>query len=415
MKVVLVNKEFYGGGAATACRRLLYALKKNSEIDVNILVQNINKKNTDVKSLYNGNYGKYRSLLNLAIEKAIFYFYEASKNIRFSFSAGWVGDDIVSQKIIREADIIHLHWINHGFISLQQVKKILQMDKPIVWTLHDMWPFTGGCHYAGTCENYLKNCGNCPMLKRKHNNDLSHRLFEKKKKLFNTGNITWVGCSEWMSNQVKNNGMLKNPKAVNIPNPIDTDVYKILNKTSCKQIFSFPTEKKVILFGAAKLSDKRKGMEYLINAINYLYKLRGNDFILATFGKSPLEVDLSVEIRNINYLYNETSIVQLYNAADLLVVPSLEDNLPNTIMEALSCGTPIVAFNVGGIPEMITHLENGYLAKFKDSIDLANGIQYIMNSTQYNQMQEASRNKALTEYTENIVAKKYVELYKSLM
>ncbi len=415
MKVAIINKEFFGGGAATACRRLLYALKNNSDIEVSMLVQNMKSPIENVHSIYQGKYGKFRTLFNLALEKGIFWFYEASRNIRFSFTAGWIGDSIISNKIIKEADIIHLHWINHGFISLHQLKKILALGKPIVWTLHDLWPFTGGCHYPGNCNHYLTSCGNCPMIKKKSDNDLSNSLFEKKKKISNTEQITWVGCSQWMVNELKGGGMLKNANAINIPNPIDTNIYKPLDKLVCKERFSFPVNKKIILFGAAKLSDTRKGMIYLVEAIKHLYTLRGNDFILVTFGKSPLEENLPVEIRNINYITDESSIVALYNAADLLVVPSLEDNLPNTIMESLSCGTPVVAFNTGGIPEMVSHLKTGYLAKLKDAEDLAKGMDYILSTPNYIEIQNNAREKVSTEYSEDIIAKSYTELYQTIL
>jgi glycosyltransferase involved in cell wall biosynthesis len=412
MKLLLINKEFFGGGAATACRRLFYALRKKSEKDIAAYVQQLEINTPNVQSLYKK---KWAPLFYLAIEKILFLFYEKSKAQRFYFSTAAIGNLVHKKKMFKTAEVIHLHWINQGFISLYGLKKIVQLNKPIVWTMHDMWAFTGGCHYSGECTNYLTGCGNCSFLRHPANNDLSAKLSRKKLAILSNANIVFVGCSSWMANVAKTSLILKDSKIVNIPNPIDTDLYKPLEKSSARTYFNLPKEKKIILFGAAKITDTRKGLTFLLDAIKILGKKNPNDYLFVTFGRNSDLPELPIETRFLPYIKNELEIVKLYNAADLLVVPSLEDNLPNTIMESLSCGTPVVAFNAGGIPEMVDHLQNGYLAEYKSADDLVKGIQWALFKADYKSISANARNKVLKCYSEEVVADRYTTLYKELL
>jgi glycosyltransferase involved in cell wall biosynthesis len=218
-----------------------------------------------------------------------------------------------------------------------------------------------------------------------------------------------------MALQASSSKMLANANVVNIPNPIGIDVYKKLDKADCKRKFNLPTNKKIILFGAAKVTDKRKGLSYLINSLKQLKATSTQDFLLVTFGRVVGFPELPFAHLPIEYLTDENAIVSLYNAADVFVVPSLEDNLPNTIMESLACGTPVVAFNTGGIPEMIDHKQNGYLAQLEDSADLAMGIQWILENQSYDLISEAAINKVKSNYTEENVADEYMKLYEKLL
>ncbi|MBN2484735.1 MAG: glycosyltransferase family 4 protein [Bacteroidales bacterium] len=414
MKVLLINKDFSGGGAAVAFKRLFNALKKSGEADVSALVQH---HRGEVDGLYPllQFYGKHRALFNLAIEKALFLPYERSKAERFAFSSAIYGNSITRHELVKKADIIHIHWINQGFLPLSEIKKLSLTGKPIVWTMHDMWNFTGGCHYAGNCSAFIASCGNCPFLKRPSETDLSARLFQNKMQLFSRPGFIFVGCSKWLAAEAAGSKILGESEILSIPNPIDTDFYKPGNKIQAREYFRLPHNKKIILFGAAKLTDKRKGLEYLLQAVKRLKEMGKTDYLLVTFGAGGTHVNFPMDNISVPYLHEEKEIAMLYNAADIFVVPSLEDNLPNTIMESLSCGTPVAAFNTGGIPEMIEHKVTGYLARPKDADNLATGIEWLLENANSVKLSEAARNKAIIEYSEKVVAQRYIRLYSDIL
>jgi len=218
-----------------------------------------------------------------------------------------------------------------------------------------------------------------------------------------------------MASLAESSKLLTNPQVLNIFNPIDTVLYKPIKKETARKFFNLPLNKKIILFGAAKISDKRKGLSYLLEALNILDINGFKDILLVTFGKNSEIESLTVESKAINYLSDENKISQLYSAADVFVLPSLEDNLPNTVMESLTCGTPVVAFKVGGIPEMVKHKINGYLANVADSSDLANGIEWVLNKSNYSELSANARNYAIKEFSEEVIANKYIELYQNIL
>jgi glycosyltransferase involved in cell wall biosynthesis len=403
MKVVLINKSASGGGAAMACRRLLMALSKSGNVDTKILVQEYSGNNTNIISTTHSKFKEKLNFFRFVWERLCFLPYEKSKEIRFAFSLANTGEDISKLKVIKEADVIHLHWYNQGFLSLVDIQKLIELNKPIVWTLHDMWAYTGGCHYTGDCRKYETGC------------NLSTKLFKQKLKLLSNAKISFVGCSNWMASEAKKSTILRNSQIISIPNPIDTELCKPTNKDLARKEFNLPTAKKIILFGAAKVTDKRKGLDYLIQAIEQLAKNHNQEYLLVTFGKTKGMPEFAIESIAINFLNDENKIALLYNAADVFVVPSLEDNLPNTIMESLACGVPVVSFNTGGIPEMVDHKENGYLATLKDSGDLASGIEWVLENNEYSGLANAAREKVLKEYSEEIISKRYMDLYNHLI
>jgi glycosyltransferase involved in cell wall biosynthesis len=415
LKIILVNKSVSGGGAALACKRLYSALSKTDIFEASILVQEYVGNNLDIKATTSSTVKRFINFLRFVWERLCFLPYERSKDIRFAFSIANTGENITRNINVKNADIIHLHWFNQGFLSLSDLKKLIGLNKPIVWTLHDMWAFTGGCHYTGECKKYQIGCNFCPYLKHPSKEDLSSIIFNKKKKILSNANITYVGCSYWIASEAQNSSILREASIVNIPNPIDIELYKPRNKNESRLEFGLPFDKKIILFGAAKVTDKRKGLEYLIKAIDFIPEEKKSNYLLVTFGRIVGMPQFSIESKTISFLNDENKIAMLYNAADVFVTPSVEDNLPNTIMEAMSCGTPVVAFNTGGIPEMVTHKTDGYLAGLKDFSDLANGINWVLENSQYGAIANAARNKVMENYTEEKIAKKYTDLYSLLL
>jgi len=331
----------------------------------------------------------------------------------FMVSIANTGEDISSNPLVKEADIIHLHWINQGFLSLNNIKKLVELNKPIVWTMHDMWPCTGICHHARDCKRYQEKCGSCIFLDSK-GNDLSTKIYNQKLSLYKLANITFVGCSQWLTNRAKQSRLLENKLVCSIPNPIDVSLFRQKGQKEVRNLLGLPLNKKLLLFGALNVTDRRKGIEYLITSLELLDR---QDVELVVLGqvKENIRNMFSLPIHSIGYLSDELKIVDLYNAVDMFVTPSLEENLPNMIMESMACGTPCVGFRVGGIPEMIDHQVNGYVANYKDSKDLANGIQWVLEHKEPQTLSEACIKKVKENYCEEIVAKQYIDLYKRLL
>lgn len=418
MKLTLINTFHLSGGAAVACRRLLRALRKYN-IEAHLLVGEKNRPDNFVAEKAVTFLQKKKAFLQFALDRVYFALHEKNKEVRFAFSPANIGTDISKHPLVQEADILHLHWVTFGFLSLQSIEKLVKLNKPIVWTLHDMWPFTGGCHYSGSCTKYETHCHSCPFLRNPHPRDLSYHVFEKKIKLFAQAPITVVACSEWLAQIARQSHLFRNFPVYSIPNPIDTEQFGPIEKNASRQQLNLSADKKLILFGAMKVHDPRKGFSYLKKALQILsvsHPETAQSVALIVFGKATMEdfALLPFPVYGTGQLSSTEELVQVYNAADIFVLPSLEDNLPNTIMESMACGTPVVAFDIGGIPEMINHLENGYLANYCDAADLAKGIYHILFNINQKDFSYNARQKVLEDYAQEIVAQKYKHLYNQL-
>nr|WP_320056991.1 glycosyltransferase family 4 protein [uncultured Bacteroides sp.] len=413
MRVLLINTSERIGGAAVAASRLMESLKNNG-IKTKLLVRD---KQTDQISVI----GLERSWLHVwkfVWERVIIWkSNHFKKNNLFAVDIANTGTDITSLPEFEEADVIHLHWINQGMLSLRNIQKILHSGKPVVWTMHDMWPCTGICHHARECTNYQQECHDCPFIYGGGSKkDLSYRIFRKKQKLYKNSPISFVTCSQWLEKQAQKSALLNGQRVISIPNPINTNLFKPHDKREAREKYMLPQEGKLILFGSVKTTDKRKGIDYLIESCNILatkYPELKETLSVVVFGNqsTQLEQMLPFRVYPLNFVSNEHELVDIYNAVDLFVTPSLEENLPNTIMEAMACGIPCVGFNVGGIPEMIDHLHNGYVAQYKSATDFANGIHWALTESDYEVLSEQACRKAVANYSESIIAKRYIDLY----
>jgi glycosyltransferase involved in cell wall biosynthesis len=271
-------------------------------------------------------------------------------------------------------DLVHLHWFNKGMLSIVTLAKI---EKPIIWTLHDMWAFTGGCHYTGNCTRYLQLCGECPQLGSHKIQDWSYRIQQEKVKFFQNLSIHLVSPSHWLAQCVHASGLFKKATLSVIPNGLNLKTYSPQGKAQVRSKFNLPAEQPLILFGAMNLNEVRKGFILLKQALAILKNsnIVSNPALL-TFGSDiPESESLGFQVYSMGFISSENHLAEIYSAADVFVAPSLQDNLPNTVMESLACGTPVVAFDIGGMPDMIEHQKNGYLAKPYDVTDLAHGIE----------------------------------------
>lgn len=408
MKVLIVNFSDKKGGAARAAKRLHESLL-NEEIDSTMFV--LDKHGDDPTVVTPKTYTrKITAKLQTKINT-----FPLRKNILESpFSASFSPSFNIIKSINKHnPDIVHLHWINAGMIKIEDLLKI---KVPIVWTLHDMWPFTGGCHYSDSCKLYMKSCGNCPILKSNIENDLSKHIFNRKEKTYSKiSNLTVVGLSKWLKDCAESSTLFKNRTVVNLPNPINTNIYKPLDKEEARKHLGLSNSKKYVLFGAMfATTDNRKGFQELKKAFSFL---QNTDIELMVFGstKPKHAEDFGFKTHYFGKISDDASLKILYNASDVMVVPSLQENLSNVIMESLSCGTPVVGFDIGGNKDLIDHQENGYLAKPFDAKDLAFGIDWTIKNNKTNLLSSFARAKVLENFDNKIVAKKYIELYKKIL
>ena len=413
MRVLIINTSERVGGAAIAANRLMQALKKNG-VKVKMLVRD---KQTDHLTVFSVGHNWTQPVKFVWERLCIFIANNFSRKNLFQVDIANTGTDITQHTEFKRADVIHLHWVNQGFLSLSNINKILHAGKPVVITLHDQWYFTGICHYSGNCQKYQELCHHCELMKGTLWGDLAKQIFLKKEKLYSDAQLTFVGCSRWMANLAKTSKLTKGHKVVSIPNPIDTDLFCPQDKMQARKVFNLPTDKRLLLFGCQRITDERKGFHYLVEALQLLKQqhpnlAKGTEIVVVGGEAESIRHKVPFNIFPVRYVSDPQKMVQLYNAVDLYVTPSLQDNLPNTIMESMACGTPCVGFNVGGIPEMIDHQENGYVATYKDAQDFADGILWTLGADQ-GILSRQARNKVMTTYSEDAVAYKYKDVYNS--
>lgn len=360
MKVLILSTYESSGGAAIAASRLLHALQKNG-VEATMLC----RKNLSWWS------GKKPQSWTSIIERGVIWVANGfSKKNLWSTDINLLGQDITKTKEYQEADIIHIHWVCQGFISLSAIEGFIRDGKKVVWTMHDAWNSMGAYH----------------LKIQQKDNLLERTTCTRKKRLYASKKIQFVTCSEWLRGEALDSPLMKDQNVVAIPNPLDVDIFQPQPHAN----------KRRVLFVAQDVNNKMKGIQYLDEAAKML----------------P-DVEIIALGRDIPYIRDTKKMAELYASFDAFVLPSLSENLPNTIMEAMACGTPCVGFKVGGIPEMIDHKENGYLAKYKDSADLADGIRYVLDETHHERLSKASRRKIIDCYSEKAVAERYINIYKS--
>lgn len=300
-----------------------------------------------------------------------------------AFTCSFMGTDISGHPLVKEADYIYVHYVLGGFLSIKSLKQLARLGKPLIMVMHDMWAITGGCSYSFDCDKFNTHCHNCPILAGDKQKDISFRQFEKKKKLYDQfDNLFFVTPSTWLYNLAKNASLTKTKPIFHIPNAIDSTLFKPFDKDTAKKILNIDASHDVVSFGANKITSPYKGWKYLQAALHKLKdKYPEKDLTVLVFGSGPneeLKNAIPFDVKFMGFISDDYTTNLVYNASDVFVAPSLADNLPTTIIESMCCGTPVVGFDIGGIPDIIIHRENGYLAKYKDADDLADGIGYCL-------------------------------------
>lgn len=303
-----------------------------------------------------------------------------------SFSYPVLGNNLAKLEQVKNADVIYIHWALKGMMNLRSMEQLARLNKPVVIFLHDMWNITGGCHHSFSCEKYkTEGCNNCPMFPADKKNDLSAKEFRKKMRLYSKyNNLFFVSPSKWLYDCAKESLLTKNKPVFYIPNILDKALFKPADKTVARQILNVDTGETVIAFGAITVNSPYKGWTYLQKALELLSKDDSlKNISVLIFGSAynkEIANAIPFKTRFMGYLLDEYSTSLVYNASDVFIAPSLAEAFGYVVMEALSCGTPVVGFNVGGIPDMIRHKENGYLAKYKDADDVSEGIKFCLKN-----------------------------------
>jgi glycosyltransferase involved in cell wall biosynthesis len=415
MRVLIVNTSEKTGGAAIAASRLKDALINNG-IKAKMLVR---KKETDNLSVV-GLRPSWHLRYNFLKERFNIWLTNGMKRQHlFDIDTATHGTDITSLPEFKEADVVHLHWVNQGMLSLRDIQKIVASGKPIVWTMHDMWPFTGICHYSRECHNYITGCHNCPLLVHPKAHDLSYKIFNRKERLYGGAKIEFVACSRWLADQARQSRLLRGQRINDIPNAISTVTFKPRDKEKAREQCRLPLDKKLILFSAFRTTSPIKGLKYFIDACNIFNERHPEmkeQVAIVAVGKDADTITGSFPypVYSLGYIEDEHLMARIYNACDVFVIPSLQDNLPNTIVEAMASGVPCVASAVGGIPQMVNHLEDGYLAEPRQAADFAKGLEWLLTQCNYNTVSAAARTYAVNEYSEHNVAMRYIEIYNSI-
>ncbi|MCL6751573.1 glycosyltransferase family 4 protein [Nostoc sp. CCCryo 231-06] len=406
MRVCILSRSDGKAGGFAAAYRLQQGLQQ-SNVDSFLVVGE--KTHDDERVLPpSSRIGKvWNSITNTVDSLPIRFYKEREKT---TYSLQWLPSRLTQRIAKINPDIINIHWINAGYFSVEGIAKL---NRPIVLTLHDMWGFTGGCHYSSDCDRYTKACGACPQLNSNSENDLSRWVWERKWKKWHNLNLTIVTPSNWLAKCARESSLFSRFKIEVIPNGIDSNLYRSIPKKLAREILRLPQEKKLILFGATSLSPGRKGFQFLEPTLKILNQSRLKDQIeLVTFGTLKSNFICSIKVNHLGKLHDQISLVLAYSAADVFILPSVEDNLPNTVMEALSCSTPCVSFNVGGLADMIVHQQNGYLAIPFNLEDFARGIRWILeDSERYKYLSKFSRQKVEQEFTLDLQAARYLRIF----
>lgn len=346
-------------------------------------------------------------LIRAAADRLPGYFYTHEKNT--VFSAGLFGVDFTRSEEYKNSDILHLHWVNNGFVNIKHLAKV---EKPIIWTFRDMWPMTGGCHYSMGCDKYIYGCGKCPILRSDVMNDLSGFVLRRKIK-YVPQKINIIGISDWLTKEAKKSLLYKDFNVLTISNCIDTDFFYPIFKNEARESLSIGHDKNIVLVGAQSLMGINKGFVDLLNEFDKVEI----DFDVVLFGyiSDKYLQKINKKYTSYGYITDDHKLRLLYSAADLFIAPSKIEAFGKTIVESLACGTPVVAYNTTGPKEIILHKKNGYLAEQNIYGSLADGIQWVLKNKGRTDLVDTCREWATNNYSKKIIAQKYKKLYESIL
>lgn len=415
MKVVHISSTDIAGGAARAAYRIHTALV-GAGVDSWMLVQEkygddprVMGPSTNFKKALN----KVRPYVEPMFLKIV------GQSPTSAFTSAWLPSSTLSALARLTPDIVHLHWICDGQMAIEQLR---HLARPVVWTLHDMWPMTGGCHYAGACAGYRRQCGHCPILTSNSDRDRSRRGMNRKSRAYSALNLTLACPSQWMHQCARQSALFANTPAVTVPYSLDTTVYAPSDSALARTKLRLPaTERLLMLSASDPARDRRKGAHVLLEAVALLHKRNptlatGLSIAIVGCREGLQQGACPVPIHYLGRMTDDLALATCFAAADIVVAPSLEDNLPNTIMEALACGRPVIGSKVGGIPDLITSGHNGMLVPPGNADGLATALAECLTSpAQLERMGQNARSMAASRYSPSTAASAYHGIYRQIM
>ncbi len=410
MKILQIS---YSVSSATSCMRLKSALEKKGH-KVKVLTTGASKSLEDTQGLIiirRSFIDKvYRKICYLNWNLVMNKVYPDKKN--GLYSSGFEGIPYRKiKKYVKEADVVHIHWALM-MIDYQNTMKIVRDCKKVVWTAHDCWPFTGGCHYVPKgCDGYITGCKKCPLLNSKSKYDITRWIYTLKLKNY-SHKITMIGPSNWMSDHIRTSAIFNSNEVFTVPNALDSSIYKVLPKEALRHKYGLPLDRRIILTGAADITSPYKGygnFVSLLEAISNDHDL--DDVYLVLFGKNNDISDICHDIpyKQLGYIDSPQNMAEVYSLADVFVLTSTDENLPTVVMEAMSCGTPVTTFDVGGVADMISHQKDGYIAEAFDVKDFVKGIKWCFNFN--NELRNEMHNKIAAYCDDEVVSQRHIEIY----
>lgn len=415
MNVLQINYSDNKGGAAKAAYRLNESLN-SSGIDSTLLVLDKNIKNDSVvhyeskNSIYSRIVKNYRKFKIDQIKS------DTKQTNTCKYEIFTTHHSLYKELVehVSDFDIVNLHWVS-GFVDYNSFFLNFPKNIPIVWTLHDMNPFTGGCHYDNGCEKFKIKCGNCPQINSEIENDITRKAIltkEKTLKKMQNQKLNFVSPSNWLKSQLDKSYLFSGYSSTVIPNSLDTNSFKPRDKVTSRRILELPVYKKIILIGSYSLKTQRKGYSIAKEALE---NLDNKDFFIASFGNDELDIK-TANYKHLGFITDDILLSILYSAADLFLITSIQDNLPNTVIESISCGTPVVSFDVGGIPEIIKDEFNGKIIKNRDARELKENLTLLLNDKKkLDRLSVNSRETAINKFDFKIQSEKYKTLYEKLI
>jgi len=405
-----------GGGAARAALRLHNGLQS-----VGVASSVLARRNTDREEVneFEPSSGLTRQLHRVAravgirISRLPYLFGRHDRKDMFTDDRSRFDRDLPQSA--KEPDVFNLHWVAN-FVDVKSF--FSATTSPVVWTIHDMNPLTGGCHYAFSCNRYVERCGCCPQLASSDDQDLSRKIYERKRSAFQTavreGRLHIVSPSRWLAREADRSTLLGDAPIHVIPNSLDHLVFRPREEAETRSSLNIPSENRVILFAAQSPSNRRKGFDLLLDAFGELSYAKNTT--LVSIGKDKPNVPTDLNHVHAGYVGQDDVLSRLYSLADLFIIPSRQDNLPSTVMEAMACRTPVVGFNIGGIPDMVRPDETGWLAEAGNVWSLREAIERALTQDEKRQrMAKRCREVIEEEYTLEDQAKQYRSLYRSIL
>lgn len=411
MKVAHVTFTDHGGGAAAIARSLHAGLRRAGVASHMVVAV----KHGDDPAVHQPASARARhwAAISGTVDQMPLRRYRDRQPV--DFSPGWVGSRV--PKRVRELapDLVHLHWINSGFVRIEELRKL---PRPLVWTMHDKWPITGGCHVSYGCERFRESCGACPLLGSDRVRDLSRKVHSRKRRAWRDLDLTVVGVSRASRDNARASSLFGAKDVRVIHNGIDTVAFSPKDPAGAREMLKLPPDKRLILFGAiGATSDRNKGFHLLEPALQRLARRRRDcEAVIFGSGRPEIAPDMGMPAHYLGRFHDPVALAMVYAACDAMVVPSLEEGLASTAIESMACGTPVVCFDTSGLKDVVEDRVTGYRARRYEDEDLAAGIAWVLEEGERSStLREAGRARVLAHFTHERMVEDYRALYTELL